>query len=280
MLTSAFISVLRRRYNDLPQKHSDLRTGDGSSTVYKTMFSPIKENSFKLYINNALQDTSGYTIDLDTGDIVLASATSNEINAQYQEVKFRDQHWLEAIQSATDSLGDQFFRTVVGDTSAMTLSADIQKYNCPSTCIRMTEILESSDYTSAGTWIKPSVNMRYDRGSNVMIIGSKPTKANYLLISYLRKIARPTTTSDALDVQDNWLELLELKTGAYYHRTMASKIAQQGNATIEEGHLSIAHLRSLANDLEIMYSDLKRKLKPIMPASEIPYYVHGGGYTF
>ena len=133
MLVSAFVSILRRRYNDLPIKHSDLRTGDGSSTIYKTMFSPIKEGTFKLYINNALQDTSGYSVDLDTGDIIIASTTSNEINAQYQEVKFRDQHWLEAIQSAVDSLGDQFFRTVIGDTSAMKLSADVQKYNCPST---------------------------------------------------------------------------------------------------------------------------------------------------
>ena len=280
MLVSAFISVLRRRYNDLPKKHSDIRTGDGSSTVYKTMFSPIKESSFKLYIKNTLQDTSGYTIDLDTGDITLGSATSGKINAQYQQVNFRDQHWLEAIQSAVDSLGDQFFRTVIGDTSSMTLSADVQKYDCPSSCIKMTEILESDDYTTSGDWIKLSVNKRYDRGSNVLVISSKPSKANYLLISYLRKIARPTATTSALDVQDNWLELLELKTGAHYHRAMSSRIAQQGNATIEEGHLSMAQLRAMANDFELMYENLKKKLKPIMPASEIPYYIHGGGYTF
>jgi len=102
MITSAFISVLRRRYHDLPVKHEDIRTGDGSSTIYKTKFAPIKEGSFKLYINNALQAASGYSIDLDTGDLVLQSATSAVIKPQYQEVKFRDQHWLETIQSSVD----------------------------------------------------------------------------------------------------------------------------------------------------------------------------------
>lgn len=280
MLVSGFISVLRRRYNDLPTKHQDTRTGDGSSTIYKTQFAPIKESSFKQYINNSLIAASGYTIDLDTGDLVLIAATSNEIKSQYQEVKFRDQHWLEAIQSAVDALGDQFFRTVVGDVSSMHISADVQKYNCPSSCIKLTEVLESSDYTSAGSWVKPRVNHRYDRRANVLVMGSKPSKANYLLISYLRKINRPTATTSALDVEDAWLQLIDLKAGAIFLRSMASKIAQQGNATVEEGHLSMAQLRALANDNEILFENLKKKLKPIMPASEVPYYIHGGGTTF
>jgi len=277
MLVSAFISVLRRRYNDLPVKHSDVRTGDGSSTIYRTQFAPIKEGSFRLYINNALQSSSAYTIDYDTGDMVLASATSNKINAQYQEVKFRDQHWLEAIQSSFDSFGDQFFRAVMGDSSSVILSANVQLYDCPSSCIKLTNVLQSSDYTTSGYWVKPRINMRYDKNSNKLILGTKPTKKNYLLISYLRRLARPTSTASVLDVENRWLELLELKSGAHYHRSMASRIAQQGNATVEEGHLSMAHLRTLANDNEIMYENLKKKLKPLMPAQEIPYYVHGGG---
>jgi hypothetical protein len=280
MLISAFISVLRRRYDDLPIKHQDTRTGDGSSTIFKTQFSPIKEGSFKLYVANALQASSGYTIDYDTGDIVLSTATSSEIKAQYQEVKFRDQHWLEAIQGAVDALGDQFFRSVVGDVSSMHFSADVQKYNCPSSCIKLTEALESSDYTLSGSWIKIRTNYRYDRRSNVLVLGSKPNKANYLLISYLRKISRPTAITSALDVEDQWLQLIDLKSGASYLRSQAVKIAQQGNATVEEGHLSMAQIRALANDNEVLFENLKKKLKPIMPASEIPFYQHGGGTTF
>lgn len=280
MIVSGFISALRRKYNDNPVKHNDVRTGDGSSTVYKTMFSPIKEGSFKLYVNNALQASSGYTIDEDTGDIVLIAATSNEINAQYQEVRFRDQHWLEIIQSAFHSLGDQFFKSVVGDTSGIALVKNQQTYDCPSSCIRMMTVLQSDDYTISGGWTKPRINSRYDRRSNKLILSAKPSKANYMNLSYLSKLTVPTATSDTMDIEDNWLELLDLKSGSQFLRSMANRVAQQGNATIEEGHLSISHLRQLANDNEAMYENLKRKLKPVMPASEIPFYVHGGGYVF
>ena len=277
MITSGFISKLRRKYNDLPESHQDIRDGDGSSTVYKLMHAPIKEGSFKLYINNVLQDTSGYTIDQDTGDLELGAATSNEIKSQYKAVKFRDQHWLELIQDAFDSMGDQFFRTTIRSTSGMKLSANVQVYDCPSDCIRLTEVLESDDYTSAGNFKKPYVNMNYDRRSNKLVLGAKPTKANYLQISYQRKLTRPTATSSTLDVENNWLQLLDLHVGAAQARSYADRIAKQGNVSVEEGHISMSHLRQLANDNDIKFENLKQKLKPVMPSISIPYYIHGGG---
>ena len=277
MITSAFVSKLRRKYNDLPENHQDVRDGDGSSTVYKTKNAPIKESSFKQYVNNALQNASGYTIDLDTGDLELGAATSNEIKSQYKGVKFRDQHWLEFIQDAFDSMGDQFFKTVIRSASGITLSAGVQVYDCPSDCIRLTEVLESDDYTSAGNFKKPFVNMNYDRRSNKLVLGAKPTKANYLQISYQRKLTRPVATSGTLDVEDNWLQLLDLHVGAQQARSYADRIAKQGNVSVEEGHISMSHLRTLANDSDIKFENLKRKLKPVPPSVSIPYYIHGGG---
>lgn len=279
MITSAFISKVRRKYNDSPIKHEDTIAGDGASTVFRTQFFPIKEGSFTLYKNNALQAASGYTIDLDTGDIVIASApaATSEIKSQYQEVKFRDQHWLEATQDAFDSFGDQFFKSVVRSASGITLSANVQVYSCPANCIRLTEALESSNYTSSGPFGQIAANARYDRWSNKMILGRAPSRANYMQISYLRKLTKPTAVSSALDVEDSWLELLDLKTGAAYLRSMAIRYAQQGNATVEEGYLSVAQLRQLANDNETIFENLKKKIRPVMPSSSIPYNIPGGG---
>lgn len=277
MIVSGFISQLRRKYNDLPVLHKDLRAGDGSSTVYKTKFSPIKEGTFKLYINNALQAASGYTIDLDTGDLELGAATSYQIMAQYKEVKARDQHWLEFIQGAMRSFGDKFYRTVVRDTSAMALSADVQVYSCPSSCIRLLEALESDDYTVSGGWKTLGANTRYDRRSNKLILGGKPNRANYLAISYLKKLSVPTATSDTLDVEDNWVEIVDNKSGANFLRSMANRIAQQGNVMTEEKHISVSNLRQLANENELIANDLMKKNKPVMPNAVIPYYIHGGG---
>jgi len=278
MITSAFISKIRRKYNDTPVKHEDTIQGDGSSTVYRVQFYPILEGSFKLYIANVLKtETTDYTIDLDTGDIVLATATAAEIKAQYQSVNFRDQHWLESTQDAFDSFGDQFFKSVVRSTSGITLSAGVQVYDCPADCIRLTEAMESSNYTSAGPFSQVNTNIRYDRWSNKMILGQAPSRGNYMVISYLRKLTRPATTSSYLDVEDSWLDLLDLKTGSIYLRSMANRYAQQGNATIEEGYLSVAQLRQLANDNESMFENRKKKIRPVMPASTINYNIPGGG---
>jgi len=279
MITSAFISKIRRKYNDSPIKHEDTIAGDGTSTVFRTQFFPIKEGSFTLYKNNALQAASGYTIDLDTGDIVIASApaAASEIKSQYQEVKFRDQHWLEVIQDSFDSFGDQFFKSVIRSSSGITLAANQDVYNCPSSCIRLTEALESVTYLSAGPFRPLSTNVRYDRASNKMILGQKPNRANYMEISYLRKLTRPVAVANTLDIDDKWLKLLDLKAGAEFLRSMANRYAQQGNATIEEGYLSVAQLRQLANDNEQMYENLKSKIKPVMPASTISYYINGAG---
>jgi len=279
MITSAFITKLRRKYNDNPEKHEDAITGDGSTTVFRTQYFPIKEGSASLYRNNALQATSGYTLDLDTGDIVVGAAptSATTLKIQYQSVDYRDQNWLEAIQDSFDSFGDKFFKSVVRSASGMTLSAAVDVYPCPSNCIRLTEALESTNYTSSGPFQEINANTRYDRWSNKLVLGRKPSKANYMQISYLRKLTRPTATSSTLDVEDSWLELLDLKSGANFYRSLAGKYARQGNATVEEGHLSVMQLRQLANDNETLFENRKKQLKPVMPASKIPYYIPGGG---
>jgi hypothetical protein len=278
MIISDFILKLRRKYNDNPVKHEDVIQGDGSSTVYRTQFFPILEGSYRLYVGGVLKtESTDYDIDLDTGDIDLADATSAEIRIQYQEVKFRDQHWLEVIQDSFDSFGDQFFKSVIRSSSGIALVANQDVYDCPSSCIRLTEALESTTYLSAGPFRPLSTNVRYDRASNKMVLGQKPNRANYMEISYLRKLTRPVAVANTLDIDDKWLKLLDLKSGAEFLRSMANRYAQQGNATIEEGYLSVAQLRQLANDNEQMYENLKSNIRPVMPASTISYYINGAG---
>jgi len=277
MMVSAFISTLRREYNDLPEKHRDVRTGDGSSTVYKTKYSPILENSLTLYNGTSAYTSAQYSVDYDTGDIVLVSATSNEVRAEYKGVDFTDEMWLEFTQGAIEELGDEFFRMTTRSTSGLTLSANVVVYDMPTGCIRVIEALQSDDYTSGGNFSYLNTNTRYDRRSNKLILGQKPTKGNYAQISYCRRVAIPTATSSVLDIEDNWAKLLNIKVGEISTRSFADRIAKQGNASVEEGHLSVATLRTLANDLLQKFEMRKKRIKPILPASRIPFYIHGGG---
>lgn len=281
-MVSAFIQTMRRRYHDLPQKHLDVRQADGSSTVYKSQYAPILEGSYSLYVNSVLKDagvSGDYTIDLDTGDFVFNSAPTNghSIELKYQSVNFRDQWWLDTVKSSIRSLGDRFFRTVVRSPSAITLSANVQVYDCPSGCIRPTEFYQSDDYTSGGNYVPFGVNHYYDRRSNKIVLGVKPTRANYTALSFMRRIALPEATSAVLDVEENWIEPLELKSGSIYVKARAIELAQQGNVSVEEGHLSVQQMRQLGADNEADFKQWKKENKPVMPAQTIPFYVHGGG---
>lgn len=277
MNVSDFISMCRREFNDLPEAHRDVKTGDGVALLYKTKFSPIKEGTFKLYIGGTLKTvTTDYSIDYDTGDITLVSVTSAEIRAEYSSVKFRDQHYLEYIQSSLDEMGDKFWKRVVG-SPAIHLSAGVYVYNCPSGCLNVTKVRQSDNNTSAGNFVPMSVNVRYDKIANQLVLGLKPTRANYLALDYCKRISKPTATSGTLDVRDEWTAGLKMKVGSISHRSLASKIAQQGNASVEEGHWSTASLRQLANDFEIKYENWEKKCKPVMPATELPYHIPNGG---
>lgn len=273
MIVSDFTTTLRRRYGDIPVKHRDVIDGDGVSTVYKSKYNPVLESSYTLYFNTTPK-TEGvaddYTIDLDTGDIVLAQPTSNEIRFQYKSVNFRNLWWLETIQSSIRSLGDEFFTSVIREELAV--SANAQVITCPTGCIKLTEVLDSNGLPIA-------INKWYDRRSNQLILGKSSINAQTFLISYLKRITIPTDYSDELDLEENWLELLELKAGALYARARAIQLAQIGNVSVEEGHLSIQGLRQLANDNEVLFQQGKRRLKPLMPSYNIPYYVHGGGFV-
>ena len=234
---------------DVPVLHQDRITGDSESTVYQTKYNPILENSMVLRVGGATQTeglSGDFVLDYDTGVIDLSAATSSSIEARYKGVNATDQEWIDFIGDTIDEMGDQFFRMVIRSTSGITVSAGVQTYDCPSGCIKLLEFLQSSE--SSGNFAKPYVNLRYDRRSNKLIMGNKPSSSSYAQITYARKVERPTETSDSIDIEDAWIQLVKNGAFAKYLRSVASKIAQQGNANTQEGMLKVNQLRANAND--------------------------------
>lgn len=273
MITSAFISNLRRQFNDKPVLHQDQITGDGSSTVYASKYAPIKENSAELSINIVIKtEVTDYTLDYDTGDIELVSATSSAISLIYQAVKFRDAEWLQAIIEGHRALGDGIFKSVIMDTSSMIISGGRQTIPCPTNTIKILKIFESTDLTVNGIYQPMRTNWKYDQRSNKIITSQKPTRNNYIAVSYLKKPVAPSSVSMALDLESDWINMIGHKAGAFYLRSQANKIAQQGNATVEEGHLNVQALRVMANDEDAQFEILRKRIKPLLPNLDIPYW--------
>jgi hypothetical protein len=147
----------------------------------------------------------------------------------------------------------------------------------PTNCIDIYELLESDDYTATGGFRKLGCNWSYQQDGNKVVLGLKPSRAGVLAISYLRNLRTYSATSATLDVLDDWVELLKIKSGAIFHRYMAGKIAKQGNATIDEGHFSFTNLRGQANDLNEEFERSAIRKKPTRPAKDIGWNIQGGG---
>lgn len=281
MVTSALISNLRREYGDNPKTTKVSKTGDGATKLFNLGQYPVVESSYGISKGTSGQtETTHFTIDLDNGDLtfVSAPAASYESTAEFKYAHWRDKNWLEAINSAIESLNARgFFRQVVRNKTIMALSANVREYNGPSACIDLYEVLESSNNTTSGTPTKLGVNWSYQQDANKLILGSNPSVKNVLWISYLRNLQASSATSSTLDVLNDWIELIKKKAGANFYKSLAGKIAKQGSATIDEGHFSFTNLRTMATDLESEFNLEALRKKPTRPAKDIGYHIAGSG---
>lgn len=279
MIMSALISQCRREFYDIPRSSVAQKAGDGTTTLFNLGKFPIVESSYTVKVGTSAQTSSAYTLNLDNGDITFKNAAPpNGIQAKvnFQYVNWRDQNWLEAINQSIDVLnGRGFFKQTV--LSGFNISANIRLYSAPSGTIEVYEFLESDNGTISGNMRKPAVNWSYQQGANKIQLGQFPTAKNQGWISFLRNMKKYSATSATLDVVDDWIEPVKKKAGAIYMRYMASKIAQQGNANIDEGHFSFTALRTNANDLDNDFDKFAKVKKPTRPAVGIQYNLSTGG---
>lgn len=278
---SALIAQCRREFFDEPKSSVAQKATDGLTTLFNIGKFPILESSYAIKANtSALVENavSGYTINLDNGDITTKRTYANGIlvTANFKYTNWRDQNWMEAINQSIDILnGKGFFRQTVRQQFG--ISANVRTFSLPSAAVEVYEILESDNGTTSGNMRIPQVNWSYQQDAGKLVFGQFPTAANIGWYSYLRNMKTYGATSATVDVKDDWLELLKKKAGAMYARSMAAKIAQQGNANIDEGHFSFTNLRTLANDIDNDFDKMAKVKKPTRPAVSVGYALSTGG---
>lgn len=232
---------------------------------------PILENTYHIYLDSTEKtETTHFTLDKDNGDLMMVAtpSASETVAAQFKYAHWRDKNWTEAINKAIENLNARgFFRQIVRNNSIFRLSANVQTYSGPSACVDLYELLvkSGSDYS------KPYVNWEYQQDANKVVLGSRPTTPMSASISYLRNLQTYDATSATLDILNDWKEIVKVKAQAIYYRSLAGKIAKQGNASIDEGHFSFTNLRAMANDLDAEFERLAARKKPTRPAKELQY---------
>lgn len=280
-IVSALIAKCRRESGDEPKSTSVQRAGNGSVNVFNVGKFPVVENSYTVRVSGVVKtENTDFTYDLDNGDLRILTTPGNGalVRSDHKYAHWRDKNWVEAINNAIEDLNARgFFRQVVRNTSIVRLSANVQVYSGPSACVDIYEFLVSDNFTTSGNFVRPRVNWSYQQDPNRLIIGNKPNVANIAAISYLRKIQAYSATSATIDVPSDWEVLVMKKAQANFYRSLAGKIAKQGNATVDEGHFSFTNLRTMANDLDNEYERLALRKKPTRPAKDMQYLDQTGG---
>lgn len=273
MITSALITELRREYQDEPKSIRVARQGNASVSLFNLGKFPVIEGSYHVFQDGTEKtETTHFTLDKDNGDLFMVSVPGNgvEIAVQYKYAHWRDQNWVEAINKAIESLNARgFFRQIVRNNSIFSLSAGVTVYSAPSACVDLYELL----IKSGQDYIKPGVNWRYDQDGNKVVLDSRPTTGLSASVSYLRNLQTYSATSATLDILNDWKELVKVKAGEIFYRSLAGKIAKQGNATIDEGHFSFTNLRTMANDLNTQFGEFAARKKPTRPTKDLQYFI-------
>lgn len=273
MITSALISELRRESGDEPKSTRMSRQGNGSVSLFNLAKFPVIEGSYSIFLDTTQKtETTHYTLDKDNGDLFMLSVpTVNQtVAAQYKYAHWRDQNWVEAIAKSIENLNARgFFRQVVRNNSIFRISANIQVYSAPSACVDLYEVL----IKSGQDYVKPGINWEYQQDANKVVFNGTPTSPASASISYLRNLQVPSASSMSLDILSDWKELVKIKAQSIFYRSLAGKIAKQGNATIDEGHFSFTNLRNMANDLDAEFERLAARKKPTRPAKELQFLV-------
>lgn len=274
-ITSALIAQMRREFQDEPKSTSVSRAGNGSVNLFNLARYPIIESSYSIYKGtSALVENNQFTLDLDTGDLQLTTTPANGvvIKSNHRYAHWRDKQWVEATNNAISELNARgFFRQVVRNGSILRISANVQVYSGPSACVDLYELLVSNNYTSGGVYSKINSNWSYQQDGNKLVLGNKPSSANYAQISYLRNLQTYTATSATLDILPTWETMVKKHVGHQFFRSLAAKIAKQGNASIDEGHFSFTNLRTQSNDLLSEFNDLAKRAKPTRPAKDFQW---------
>lgn len=276
MITSALIAQLRREYRDVPKSYRALKLGDGVSTLFNVGEFPVIENSYSVSLGtSARTEGSQFTLDLDNGDLqfLTTPALNIEAKAEYKYAHWRDKNWVEAINQGIEELnGRGFFRQTVRQT--FNISAGVRTVSGPSACIDIYELLY---VPASGSVSQLPINWSYQQDANKIVLGSTFSTRTSAARSYLRNMQTYSATSATLDVLNDWLEAVKKYAGHRFYRSLAGKVATQGNASIDEGHFSFTNLRTMSNDLLSEFDMFAKRKKPTRPAKGMQYHIEGGG---
>ncbi len=290
MLYSALITTLRQQVGDNRRRvHVDF-IGDGNTTVFQLPDDtfPVLDQSgtYTLKLAGVTKtENTDYSLDKDTGTIVfLLAAPGNGVALTWDAsaVYLTDANWLAIINQVIYSLGDDFWKEFI-DTAhtAIANMLSLSLVALQPNAIAVYEFQRRSSTSDDWNPVETDCNWRYDRDNNIIYIGIRDAfdlTGEYLRLRGLKKYTIGTTVSDALDVQDKFLTIVEYGSIARYWRWRYKSVVELvSKMSMEASRTPLQELIMLSDRFDRLYEIEKGKLKPGKPAHIIPPYRNGGG---
>jgi len=284
MLYSELITILRRETRDYAIPGHDYATGNGIKKAFELTEKPILEGSYTIKQGGVeVIETTDYTFDKESGWVTFTSAvpSGTGVTADYKHVNATDTGWLQIINdtiSDLDSYG--YFKTETVDTTTYDTIADDIDYVMPTTCKQLVNVWYRHTDSSTANWYELSelVNWRYNRQSNTLYLGASVTAGYPLKIQYLDKYTLGTATTDTIDLQDQYINILKLGSLArYYEHMIGTKMNIETKISKEVTVTPMQNIQALVNHYEKRYESAKIRSKPMMPLYVTHPSVRGGG---
>lgn len=287
MIYETYIDRLRRQFGDNKKVvHVDW-IGNGSDTIFQMPEEtyPVLEGSYTVKIASATKtENTDYTLDRNTGTLtIIGSAPSNgtAITIDSSSVHLTDQDWIDVINATIRSLGKDFFKEAIdtsltATTGYLSLSlASVQPY-----CIAVYGFQHRRNINEDWVPVENYMNWRYDAENNTIYLGLSNIflTGELFRLRILKGYTFGSIVTDALDVQDEFLTILEYGCGARFYRYRYKNVIELvSKQSTESSRTPLQELIMLSDRFDRLYEIEKAKLKPQKPARIIPQYKQGGG---
>jgi len=202
---------LRPHFRDFKMYREVLDTGDGDKTTFYLPDVPVVDGSETVKVDGVTKTrTTHYTIDYDTGAIVILSAPGDgeTISVTYQSCIERDARYVDLIADATRWLRPDFY-TEGRDTATIHTVAD-QEYYDMSTVGDLSRVYGVDYSTDSGVNWK-ALEFEYSPTDNYIKLTHPIGTAGYdMRIHYLKAFAVGSATSSTISFPDRLYELIKM----------------------------------------------------------------------
>jgi len=290
MLYSEYILQLRNQVGDTRRRAHVDWVGDGATMVFQMpddTFPVLDQTASYVVKVDGANKTEGtnYSLDKDSGTLIFidaAPAINKSVTIDCSAVHLTDASWLSIIGATINSMGDNYFKEFVDETSVSTSNiTSLSLASAKPFCIAVYEF--SYRPSSASDWLPVSniANWRYSKDENKLYIGTReafPSAGIPFRVRGLNAIQTGTAVGDTIDCPAPFMTVVEYGTLARYWRWRYKNVVELvSKMTQENTRTPLQELIMLADRFDRLFETEKNKLKPQRPSRIIPSVLQGGG---